>query len=84
MGDLWLQKGSGRGLETCSDWNEGTLGHQHQLKEKDACCAMDLLSTHCRGSWIDAARAAGQLNGRRQGVTAGLKTGPAVCTFLAR
>ena len=36
------------------------------------------------GGWIDAARAGGQLNGRRQGVTAGLKTGPAVSTFLAR
>ena len=23
----------GRGLETCSDRNEGTLGHQHQLNE---------------------------------------------------
>ena len=45
---------------------------------------MDLLSTHCRGSWIDAARAAKQLNGRRQGVTGGLKTGPAVSIFLAR
>ena len=45
---------------------------------------MDLLSSHCRGGWIDAARAGGQLNGRRQGVTAGLKTGPAVSTFLAR
>ena len=31
-----------------------------------------------------AARAGRQLNGRRQGVTAGLKTGPAVSTFLAR
>ena len=45
---------------------------------------MELLSTHGGGGWIDAARAGGQLNGRRQGVTAGFKTGPAVSTFLAR
>ena len=42
-----------------------------------------LWSAHCGGGWIDA-RAGGQLNGRQQGVTAGLKTGPAVSTFLAR
>ena len=35
--------------------------------------------------WLDRyAHAGGQLNGRQQGVTAGLKTGPAVSTFLAR
>ena len=45
---------------------------------------MELLSTHCGGGWIDATRAGGQLNGRRQGqgrrqgVSAGLKTVPAV------
>ena len=33
---------------------------------------------------MDAARAGGQLNGRRQGVTAGLKTGPTVSTVLVR
>ena len=84
MVDLWLQQGSGRGLETCSNRNEGTLGRQHQLKEKDAFCARGLWSAHCGGGWIDAARAGGQLTGRRQGVTAGLKTGLAVFTFLAR
>ena len=45
---------------------------------------MELLSTHCGGGWIDAAPAGGQLNGRWQGVTAGLKTGPAVSIFRAR
>ena len=45
---------------------------------------MELWSTHLGGGWIDAARTGGQLNGRQQGVTAGLKTGPAVSTFLAR
>ena len=45
---------------------------------------MDLLSPPCRGGWLDAARAGGQLNGPRQGVTAGLKTGPAVSTFPER
>ena len=43
---------------------------------------MELLSTHCGGGWIDATRAGGQLNGRRQGVSAGLKTVPAVSINL--
>ena len=45
---------------------------------------MGLWSAHCGGGWTDDARAGAQLNGRRQGVTAGWKTGPARSTFLAR
>ena len=57
---LWLQQGSGHRLETCSDRNEGTLGHQHQSGEWDSLAAQELWSTHCGGDWRDAVHAGGQ------------------------
>ena len=46
--------------------------------------ARGLWSAHLGGGWIDTARAGGRLNGHQQGLSAGLKTGPTVSTFLAR
>ena len=82
---LWLQQVTGHGHETCSDSNEGTLGHQHQSGEWDALAEEELWSTRCGGGWREAIRAGGQLNGCQQVVTACLKTDPSGdSTFLVR
>ena len=80
---VWLQQVSSHRIKTCSDRNEGTLSHQYHSGEYGTFAARGPWNIHCGGSWRDPARAVGQLTGRPRGLTACLKTGPAVSTFLA-
>ena len=84
MMDLWLQQGSGRWARDLfrSEWRY--TRSPTSMKGLGRLLCKGTLERSLFG-WLDRRCSCWrQLNGRQQGVTAGLKTGPAVSTFLAR